>query len=201
MGEKVLREEFPDSIIVRPADMFGMEDRFLNWYLLWSWKGSSRIAIIARKYPYLLTINGGQALKQVCALVVRRMCCSLWLTMMLPRSFSSCAMSLKPTMVRPSTSRVPRFISTVKYVVVLWEEGNSWFKCVSIPFTSILVSSIPPLLWPRWLLAWWSVVLFLTCLVLKSIFTSPITFLQRTTRASPSRTLMYAGVLLADIRD
>lgn len=53
MGEKVLREEFPDSIIVRPADMFGMEDRFLNW-----------IAIIARKYPYLLTINGGQALKQ-----------------------------------------------------------------------------------------------------------------------------------------
>ena len=31
MGEIAVREEFPDAIIVRPATVFGPEDRFLNW--------------------------------------------------------------------------------------------------------------------------------------------------------------------------
>ncbi|KAK8791905.1 hypothetical protein WA158_005282 [Blastocystis sp. Blastoise] len=53
MGEKVLREAYPDATIVRPADMFGMEDRCLTW-----------IAVMARKYPYLLTIFNGEAFKQ-----------------------------------------------------------------------------------------------------------------------------------------
>ena len=27
-----MREEFPDAIIMRPADIFGPEDRFFNYY-------------------------------------------------------------------------------------------------------------------------------------------------------------------------
>lgn len=31
-GENAVREEFPDAIIMRPADIFGPEDRFFNYY-------------------------------------------------------------------------------------------------------------------------------------------------------------------------
>uniref|UniRef100_A0A670XLS0 NADH dehydrogenase [ubiquinone] 1 alpha subcomplex subunit 9, mitochondrial n=1 Tax=Pseudonaja textilis TaxID=8673 RepID=A0A670XLS0_PSETE len=31
-GEKVVREEFPDAIIMKPADIYGREDRFINTY-------------------------------------------------------------------------------------------------------------------------------------------------------------------------
>ncbi|XP_060548635.1 NADH dehydrogenase [ubiquinone] 1 alpha subcomplex subunit 9, mitochondrial [Pantherophis guttatus] len=31
-GEKVVREEFPDAIIMKPSDIYGREDRFLNSY-------------------------------------------------------------------------------------------------------------------------------------------------------------------------
>uniref|UniRef100_A0A8C6XUU3 NADH dehydrogenase [ubiquinone] 1 alpha subcomplex subunit 9, mitochondrial n=1 Tax=Naja naja TaxID=35670 RepID=A0A8C6XUU3_NAJNA len=31
-GEKVVREEFPDAIIMKPADVYGREDRFINTY-------------------------------------------------------------------------------------------------------------------------------------------------------------------------
>lgn len=31
-AEEAVREEFPDAIIFRSADMWGMEDRFLNYY-------------------------------------------------------------------------------------------------------------------------------------------------------------------------
>ena len=32
LGEQVLREVFPDATIMRPANVFGAEDRFLNYY-------------------------------------------------------------------------------------------------------------------------------------------------------------------------
>ncbi|XP_070611305.1 NADH dehydrogenase [ubiquinone] 1 alpha subcomplex subunit 9, mitochondrial [Erythrolamprus reginae] len=31
-GEKVVREEFPDAIIMKPSDIYGSEDRFLNFF-------------------------------------------------------------------------------------------------------------------------------------------------------------------------
>ena len=31
-GEQVVREMKPETCIVRPADMFGEDDRLLNWY-------------------------------------------------------------------------------------------------------------------------------------------------------------------------
>ncbi|XP_058045995.1 NADH dehydrogenase [ubiquinone] 1 alpha subcomplex subunit 9, mitochondrial isoform X1 [Ahaetulla prasina] len=31
-GEKVVREEFPDAIIMKPSDIYGREDRFINTY-------------------------------------------------------------------------------------------------------------------------------------------------------------------------
>ena len=40
-GELAVREEFPDAIIIRPGDIFGWNDDFLNYYQHWlrrSWK-------------------------------------------------------------------------------------------------------------------------------------------------------------------
>lgn len=34
-GEAAVREEFPEAVIVRPSDMYGMEDRFVNYYAHW----------------------------------------------------------------------------------------------------------------------------------------------------------------------
>ena len=52
-GELAVREEFPDAIIVRPATVFGPEDRFLNW-----------IAEACDRLPYFPIVNGGSSLVQ-----------------------------------------------------------------------------------------------------------------------------------------
>lgn len=53
IGEEVVKGEFPEAVIVRPADMFGWEDRFLNWF-----------AQMHRWFPSFCLINGGSARKQ-----------------------------------------------------------------------------------------------------------------------------------------
>jgi uncharacterized protein YbjT (DUF2867 family) len=48
-GEKAVREEFPNCVILRPAVMFGPEDRLFN-----------RFATIARLLPFLPLMGGGR---------------------------------------------------------------------------------------------------------------------------------------------
>lgn len=67
-GEEVVRATKPETCIVRPADMFGEDDRVLQW--------------IGRQfhiYPWLININGGAALKQPVwygdvAMAIRKYC-------------------------------------------------------------------------------------------------------------------------------
>nr|XP_015820923.2 NADH dehydrogenase [ubiquinone] 1 alpha subcomplex subunit 9, mitochondrial [Nothobranchius furzeri] len=46
VGENVVREEFPEAIIMKPAEMFGREDRFFNHYANMRWFGGA-IPLIA----------------------------------------------------------------------------------------------------------------------------------------------------------
>ncbi|GCC24507.1 hypothetical protein chiPu_0002908 [Chiloscyllium punctatum] len=39
VGEKVVREEFPGSIIIKPSEIFGREDKFLNYFANMRWFG------------------------------------------------------------------------------------------------------------------------------------------------------------------
>ena len=52
-GETAVRAEFPDAIVVKPATVFGPEDRFLNW-----------IAQASTQVPFFPLINNGSALVQ-----------------------------------------------------------------------------------------------------------------------------------------
>ena len=52
-GEVAVREAFPEAIIVKPATIFGHEDRFLNW-----------IAEGLERLPAFPLLNGGSALTQ-----------------------------------------------------------------------------------------------------------------------------------------
>lgn len=52
-GEDAVREEFPEAIIVRPATIFGPEDRFLN-----------SIADMNERLPFLPILNDGATLTQ-----------------------------------------------------------------------------------------------------------------------------------------
>jgi len=53
VGEDAVRKSFPGATIIRPADIFGDEDRFLNKY-----------ATMARALPYFIMTNDGNSLKQ-----------------------------------------------------------------------------------------------------------------------------------------
>eukprot|EP01032_Pedospumella_encystans_P010139 gene10139-11877_t len=52
-GELAVREAFPEAIIVKPATIFGPEDRFLNW-----------IAETTSRLPFFPLIENGQTLVQ-----------------------------------------------------------------------------------------------------------------------------------------
>lgn len=52
-GEIAIREEFKDAIIVKPATVFGAEDRFLNW-----------IGDSVHRIPAFPLLNGGQTVIQ-----------------------------------------------------------------------------------------------------------------------------------------
>jgi NADH dehydrogenase (ubiquinone) 1 alpha subcomplex subunit 9 len=52
-GEVAVREEFPDAIIVRPATVFGAEDRFLNL-----------IGEFQERLPFVPIVNNGETLYQ-----------------------------------------------------------------------------------------------------------------------------------------
>ncbi|KAI1888538.1 hypothetical protein AGOR_G00186200 [Albula goreensis] len=41
VGERVVRDEFPDAIIMKPAEMYGREDRFFNHFLNMRWFGKA----------------------------------------------------------------------------------------------------------------------------------------------------------------
>ena len=53
MGEQALHEAFPAATIVRPASMFGDEDRFLN-----------RIALMGGSFPFIPMVDGGASKQQ-----------------------------------------------------------------------------------------------------------------------------------------
>lgn len=52
-GELAVREVYPDSVIVKPATIFGPEDRFLNW-----------MAEAKSRLPYFPLLNNGSTLVQ-----------------------------------------------------------------------------------------------------------------------------------------
>ncbi|KAJ7423129.1 NADH dehydrogenase [ubiquinone] 1 alpha subcomplex subunit 9, mitochondrial [Willisornis vidua] len=49
VGEKVVREEFPNAIILKPSEMFGREDRFLNHYANMRWFGGVPLIALGKK--------------------------------------------------------------------------------------------------------------------------------------------------------
>uniref|UniRef100_A0A6U3VJR2 NAD-dependent epimerase/dehydratase domain-containing protein n=3 Tax=Ditylum brightwellii TaxID=49249 RepID=A0A6U3VJR2_9STRA len=53
LGEQAVKEAFPWATIIRPTQLFGPEDRFLNWF-----------ANAANMYPAVPLVDGGNALTQ-----------------------------------------------------------------------------------------------------------------------------------------
>ncbi|NWI92683.1 NDUA9 dehydrogenase, partial [Pitta sordida] len=49
VGENVVREEFPSAIILKPSEMFGREDRFLNHYANMRWFGGVPLIALGKK--------------------------------------------------------------------------------------------------------------------------------------------------------
>uniref|UniRef100_A0A8D0LBU8 NADH dehydrogenase [ubiquinone] 1 alpha subcomplex subunit 9, mitochondrial n=1 Tax=Sphenodon punctatus TaxID=8508 RepID=A0A8D0LBU8_SPHPU len=49
VGEKIVREEFPGAIILKPSEMFGREDRYLNHYANMRWFGGVPLISLGKK--------------------------------------------------------------------------------------------------------------------------------------------------------
>lgn len=74
LGEDAVREEFPDAIIVRPATVFGHEDKFLN-----------RVALAIEHAPFIPMLNNG--INKVQPVNVTDVSAAIHLIMMVPFSF------------------------------------------------------------------------------------------------------------------
>lgn len=48
IGEQLVREEFPDAVIIRPSDIYGQEDRFLTYYASF-WRRQGRFMPLWKK--------------------------------------------------------------------------------------------------------------------------------------------------------
>uniref|UniRef100_A0A6P8RQ63 NADH dehydrogenase [ubiquinone] 1 alpha subcomplex subunit 9, mitochondrial n=1 Tax=Geotrypetes seraphini TaxID=260995 RepID=A0A6P8RQ63_GEOSA len=49
VGERVVREEFPDAIIMKPSEMFGREDSFFNHFANMRWFGGEPLISLGKK--------------------------------------------------------------------------------------------------------------------------------------------------------
>ncbi|KAM4675674.1 NADH dehydrogenase [ubiquinone] 1 alpha subcomplex subunit 9, mitochondrial [Discoglossus pictus] len=49
VGEKVVREEFPEAIILKPSEIYGREDRFFNHYANMRWFGGIPLISFGKK--------------------------------------------------------------------------------------------------------------------------------------------------------
>lgn len=49
VGEQAVREEFPDTIIMKPSEMFGREDRFFNHFANMRWFGGEPLISFGKK--------------------------------------------------------------------------------------------------------------------------------------------------------
>ncbi|XP_069484424.1 NADH dehydrogenase [ubiquinone] 1 alpha subcomplex subunit 9, mitochondrial [Ambystoma mexicanum] len=49
VGEQVVREEYPNAIIMKPAEMFGREDRFFNHFANMRWFGGEPLISFGRR--------------------------------------------------------------------------------------------------------------------------------------------------------
>ena len=58
VGEKAVREEFPDAVIMKPSEMFGREDRFLNHYANMRWFGGVPLISLGKKNSEVISICG-----------------------------------------------------------------------------------------------------------------------------------------------
>ncbi|XP_038623707.1 NADH dehydrogenase [ubiquinone] 1 alpha subcomplex subunit 9, mitochondrial isoform X1 [Tachyglossus aculeatus] len=49
VGENVVREAFPDAVILKPSDIFGREDRFLNYFANNRWFGGIPLVSLGKR--------------------------------------------------------------------------------------------------------------------------------------------------------
>ncbi|KAM5334408.1 NADH dehydrogenase [ubiquinone] 1 alpha subcomplex subunit 9, mitochondrial [Glossophaga mutica] len=49
VGEKEVRDAFPEAIIIKPSDIFGREDRFLNYFANMRWFGGVPLISLGKK--------------------------------------------------------------------------------------------------------------------------------------------------------
>lgn len=125
-GESVVREVKPETCIVRPADMFGEDDRMLQWWV----RGGGVRRRMGRQfhiYPFLININGGAALKQ-------------------PVWYGDVAAAIRKYCMHPAAF-AGKTLELAGPEVVAWSQVVEWFQKVTdtrktLPRTPIAVARL-----------------------------------------------------------